>query len=841
MIKQSIALLLATGSFADASAEVFYNTVWTETGAPFVGRTVDVGVADFNGDGRDDVWVVDPGGPSRVWISNASGVLEDSGQALGGGGTSAVALGDLDGDGDIDAVEAAAGSPSKIWINDGTGHFSSTDLTGDSGFSFGIALGDLDGDGDLDVALANAGGANTLWANNGSGGFTQLAQTLGSSQSNDLAWGDLDGDGDLDLVVANSGANTVWLNNAGTFSSGSVPATGNDSSSNTVALADFDGDGNLDAFFGEVNGNHVWRGDGAGGFTDTGLVLGAASSQDLVVRDFNGDGKPDVFVANDFSNGADKLWLNGSTPGTIAFTDSGIDFGVSYSTSAALGDFDGDGQHDDLFVGAGATTTQPDHIWLSQAPGVFVPGQVLLTAALSNAAVSYDFDGDDRNDVFVASTGANTVLLNSVGMQFHVAQRLGNDDSQGVALGDFNLDGEMDVAVANGNGGANRIWLNDGNGHFTDSGVVLGSGSSSQSLGIAANSLDGDECIDVVIANFGTPDQVWLNVDINPDPAVTECQFSAAPVLLDTGNNQSAAVQIADLDRDGDFDIFVTGIKSTVPPPGKIAVWLNDGSGSFTLGSTLNNPNGNVRKIALGLLDGDAVLDGFGVTSVNSYYWLGSDTVPGTFNDSVVVGQAVDGWDVAIDDVDFSGSNDVFIVSDSGANKVLYNDGNANFTDSGISLPAVKGRGIVLDDFDGDGDPDAFIAANGLNMALRNDPFAGGSQGFDVDGNGRVDALTDGIIIIRYIFGIRGAALLQDAIAPDATADGATIEAHMAGLSPSLDADGNGAVDALSDGIVIIRYMFGFRGDPLVQGALAPDATRTTAAQVEAWAAGIGL
>ncbi len=850
MIKRIFISLAALALLGVANAEVFYNQVWRQTAdADYVGRTNDVGVADLNGDGRDDVWLVDPNGPSRVWLQNASGVLEDSGQAIGAAGTNAVVLGDLDGDGDIDAVEAVSGSDNKVWLNNGSGVFSDAgQSTGDSSFSFGLAMGDLDGDGDLDLFVANTGAPNTVWSNDGSGVFTDTGQTLGGNAlSSGVALGDLDGDGRLDAVVANAGANSVWINDGhGVFSAGTTPATGNASTTKTVVLADFDGDSKLDAFFGEVNGNHVWKGDGAGGFSDTGLVLGTASSQDLVVQDMNGDGKPDVYVANDFTNGADKAWLNTSTSSAISFTVAGLNFGVSYSSSAALGDFDNDGRKDDIFVGAGATRTQPDHIWLNQNDiGNFVAGQTLVTAVLSNAVALGDLDGDGDFDAFVANSGANAVLLNNSGMQFQLVQSLANEDSQGVALDDFDQDGDLDAVVANGSGGPNRIWLNDGAGHFTDSGIVLGSGGTSQSLDVVAANLDGDVCPDVVIANFGFPDQVWLNVFDNnrvdfidrPIP----CQFNAAPQTLSFGNNQSAAVVFADINSDGLLDVLFTGIRGASTPSGEIRAWTNDplNHGHFLQGSFLSNPSGNVRKVVLGELTGDGNLDAFGVTSGSNLLWQGDGH--GGFSSSTGVGIVSDGWDAAIGDIDTAGGDDIFVVSDSGTNKVLYNDGTGNFTDSNIALPAVKGRAVGFADLDGDQDLDAFIAANGLNVALRHDPFAGGAQGFDVDGNGAVDALTDGIIIIRYMFGIRGAALIQSAIAPDATADGPEIETHMVGLNPTLDADGNGAVDALTDGIIIIRYIFGFRGSALIQGALAPNATNTTSALVEAWAAGVGL
>jgi len=107
---------------------------------------------------------------------------------------------------------------------------------------------------------------------------------------------------------------------------------------------------------------------------------------------------------------------------------------------------------------------------------------------------------------------------------------------------------------------------------------------------------------------------------------------------------------------------------------------------------------------------------------------------------------------------------------------------------------------------------------------------AGESVNLDIDQNGIIDALTDGILILRYLFGSRGENLTQNAIGPGALrTDPTAIVAYLEQLRDSLlDVDGNGLADALTDGILIIRYLFGIRGDALVDGAIGQNATRTT-------------
>ena len=84
------------------------------------------------------------------------------------------------------------------------------------------------------------------------------------------------------------------------------------------------------------------------------------------------------------------------------------------------------------------------------------------------------------------------------------------------------------------------------------------------------------------------------------------------------------------------------------------------------------------------------------------------------------------------------------------------------------------------------------------------------------------------------MFCLTGDALIGAAVASDAVyTTSADMEARITMLG-TLDIDGNGSVDALTDGLVALRYLFGLRGDALITGVIASDATRTTSAEIEA-------
>jgi glucose/arabinose dehydrogenase len=106
----------------------------------------------------------------------------------------------------------------------------------------------------------------------------------------------------------------------------------------------------------------------------------------------------------------------------------------------------------------------------------------------------------------------------------------------------------------------------------------------------------------------------------------------------------------------------------------------------------------------------------------------------------------------------------------------------------------------------------------------------------DADANGQYDALTDGLLILRHLLGLSGAALTSGTLGPGAlNTTPAAVAEFLNAAGPALDVDGDGATDALTDGLLIIRYLFGLRGPQLIQGAVGAGATRTSAAQIETY------
>ncbi len=103
----------------------------------------------------------------------------------------------------------------------------------------------------------------------------------------------------------------------------------------------------------------------------------------------------------------------------------------------------------------------------------------------------------------------------------------------------------------------------------------------------------------------------------------------------------------------------------------------------------------------------------------------------------------------------------------------------------------------------------------------------------DIDGDGEAKALTDGLMIIRRLFGFSGNSLSAGAVAADATyTTSAELASRIDAITTGLDVDGDGETKALTDGLMIIRRLFGFSGSSLTAGALSATATRTQSAEI---------
>lgn len=341
--------------------------------------------------------------------------------------------------------------------------------------AFDVALGDVDNDGDLDMAVANqAGNSVTIRLNDGRGDYPNEAPgspLVGINSATAVKFADVNNDGLLDLIAVANGANQVFvrINSGGgnfTTNAPNSPLIGFNLPFN-AALADYDADGDLDlAVSNDIGGN-------------------------VIVRLNNGLG--------DFLTPA---------PGS-PFAVAANTFGIS------AGDVDNDGDID--IVAAGLTAGA--YVLFNDGVARFTLGSNISGGMDVRAVVLGRINNDDFLDLVQVNQTSNdvTVRFNDGSGGFGAAMTY----PMGVAprtavLADIDGDTDVDLLTANNDPFGMIVRLNDGMGNFGTFGSNSPVNFGSTSRGIAAGDVDGDGDVDILVSRT-TSGQATVLLNKNPD------------------------------------------------------------------------------------------------------------------------------------------------------------------------------------------------------------------------------------------------------------------------------------------------------------------------------------
>ena len=588
---------------------------------------------DLDNDGDLDLAVMTEG---ENYLVKTKGSLFELTEGFGNRTSRCADWGDLNNDGLLDLVVGNDGE-NQIFINNGNGF---QELARFGAFDTrAIRCGDINNDGLLDVVVGNHG-PDYYFKNLGTGFFGQIMLS-GTGNTNAMHLADTDKDGTLEIFAGMDGTNLLYDYLTGvSFDKRDIQSS---LSTTSVSSGDMDMDGYLDLVEGNNDGeNRILLNDGNGQFVES-LALGEGNTGAVLPDDLDGDGDMDVVVIysndhaelhcstyrSDVSFGID-IGGDGIEDARVAtaFPIEGFssEFGGLNTTAFSWGDYDNDG---DLDLALGNYGGQ-NYLCTNRGDGVFVLS-LQFASGLPLAMDWGDYDNDGDLDLAVGNNGYNHLFTNT-GTGFDQRSEFGINYTVAVRWADVNLDGRLDLVAIN-HGTQSKLYLNRGT--YFEPIDAFGAGSAF-SLAVGDYDADGDE--DVAVGKLlGDQNKLFINsngqyfTELNAfgnrpitamawgdfdkdgdlDLAVSHRGYRNALYSYDQGSFTQSnvlgdidaiAMEATDYDLDGNLDVIMTSF------PGLMEIYAGDGTGGFSRDSIIDL-NTSISCIAMGRLDRDPFPD----------------------------------------------------------------------------------------------------------------------------------------------------------------------------------------------------------------------------------------
>jgi len=649
----------------------------------------------------------------------------------------AIASGDLDHDGGIDVVVANFTADTiSVFTNDGDGELrAATELPAADG-PVALAVADVDGDSHLDIIVTATSAHRLAWyAGAGDGSFKSPHELEALRSPRALVVEDLDGDGDLDLATSGAGSQDVsCFRNAGGGVFEPPAKAGVGRSPLAIAAADLDGDGRRELAVANLTGGTVSivRRLGDWSFAESARLSTGNGPAAIDAADADGDSDADLFVAN----GASKTLSLELNDGTGAFPSRRVVPTPVSAASLTTVDLDGDLDLDVLFADrAGAFDAVRSCRMLPG--GLLREPETLFETAAPAPPHAADLDGDGLVELLVASASSKALYVLSpaedgnAGLPRRETLRDTGLEPHCIALAD--LDGDQDLDIAAGNGGAGTVYT------YTNSGGSF--------------TLDGSYTPGLYLLRMGVG-------DANGDGALDlAAGYQTIAILLNNGEGKLRssgqiintdllnAILWTDLDGDGDADLVTSS--SNVAG---LFVHTNDGKAKFADPRRIRLPLVSLHADAADF-DGDAVPDQVSASGANGAVTILHNRGGGSFDDPVTILAAGFASWVAATDLDGDGDLDLTTTGSS-----FFNDGDGRF-EPGSRFPGASDPiYFTTADYNGDGISDVLTAEefpgsvsihtnDGHGRLFEGITFQVGAGvravlGGDIDGDGDTDLVT---------------------------------------------------------------------------------------------------